>query len=248
MQIFCAEDYKGMCRKAANILSAQLIMKPTSVLGLATGSTPVGIYKQLIDWHNKGDLNFDQASSVNLDEYQGLAPDHPQSYRYFMDTNLFNHVDMNKERTHVPSGLAPDSAEECKRYNQVIRSMGGIDMQLLGMGHNGHIGFNEPGDAFELETHLVELAETTIEANTRFFEKREDVPTHAYTMGMKTIMSAQNILVVVSGEDKAEIVAKAFTGPVTPEIPGSLLQLHPNVTLVGDKAALSILMAQEGME
>lgn len=248
MQIFCAEDYKGMCRKAANILSAQLIMKPTSVLGLATGSTPIGIYQQLIDWYNKGDLNFDQASSVNLDEYQGLAPDHPQSYRYFMDTNLFNHVDMNKERTHVPSGLAPDSVEECKRYNQVIRSMGGIDMQLLGMGHNGHIGFNEPGDAFELETHRVELAETTIEANTRFFEKREDVPTHAYTMGMKTIMSAQNILVVVSGEDKAEIVAKAFSGPVTPEIPGSLLQLHPNVTLVGDKAALSILMAQEGME
>lgn len=248
MQIFCAKDYKGMCRKAANILSAQLIMKPTSVLGLATGSTPIGIYQQLIDWYNKGDLNFDQASSVNLDEYQGLAPDHPQSYRYFMDTNLFNHVDMNKERTHVPSGLAPDSVEECKRYNQVIRSMGGIDMQLLGMGHNGHIGFNEPGDAFELETHRVELAETTIEANTRFFEKREDVPTHAYTMGMKTIMSAQNILVVVSGEDKAEIVAKAFSGPVTPEIPGSLLQLHPNVTLVGDKAALSILMAQEGME
>lgn len=248
MQIFLTEDYTSMCRKAANILSAQLIMKPESVLGLATGSTPVGIYRQLIEWHNKGDLNFNGASSVNLDEYQGLSADHPQSYRYFMDTNLFDHVDMDKARTHVPNGLATNAKEECKRYNGVIRAMGGIDLQLLGMGHNGHIGFNEPGDAFELETHLVELAETTIQANTRFFEKKEDVPTHAYTMGMKTIMSAQKILVVVSGEDKAEIVAKAFAGPVTPEIPGSLLQLHPNVILVGDKAALHLLMEQEEVQ
>lgn len=245
MQIFCTEDYNGMCRKAANIISAQLIVKPDSVLGLATGSTPVGIYRQLIDWYQKGDLSFAQTHSVNLDEYQGLAPDHPQSYRYFMQSHLFSHVDIVLEHTHVPSGLSEDAVAECARYNQVIRSLGGVDLQLLGMGHNGHIGFNEPGDAFERETHLVALAPTTIEANTRFFDCKEDVPSHAYTMGMKNIMGAQKILVVVSGEDKAEIVAKAFCGAVTPEVPASLLQLHPNVILVGDRAALHLLLEQE---
>ncbi len=248
MKLICAKDYKGMCRQAANILSAQLIIKPDSVLGLATGSTPVGIYAQLIEWFKKGDLSFQEATSVNLDEYQGLAPDHPQSYRYFMQTHLFDHVDIRPEATHVPLGQAEDPKAECARYNKIIRSLGGVDLQLLGVGHNGHIAFNEPGEAFELETHLVPLAETTVEANKRFFERKEDVPTHAYSMGVKSIMSAKKILLMVSGAEKADIIAKAFSGPVTPEIPASVLQLHPNVVIVGDHDALHLLMAQGGVE
>ena len=242
MRIYQAEDYKGMSRKAANIISANVIMKPDCVLGLATGSTPVGVYKQLIDWYKKGDLSFSEAYSVNLDEYQGLAPDHEQSYRYFMQSNFFDHVDINPDHTNVPDGLATDGKAECVRYNKKIRDLGGIDIQLLGMGHNGHIGFNEPDEAFELETHLVALAETTIDANTRFFASRDEVPRYAYTMGIKTIMNAHKILVLVSGEDKADIVWRAFTGPVTPEVPASILQMHPDVTLVGDKAALKKLI------
>ena len=241
MKIYVAEDYQSMSRKAANIVSAQVILNPASVLGLATGSTPVGMYKQLIDWYNKGDLDFDQVKSVNLDEYVGLAPDHPQSYRYFMQTNFFDHINIDPAATNVPQGLAADPAAECARYNQVIRGLGGIDIQVLGIGHNGHIGFNEPGEAFELETHVVDLQESTIAANARFFEKKEDVPSRAITMGIKSIMQARQILVVVSGEDKAAIVKTAFTGPVTPQVPASILQMHPNVVLVGDRAALSKL-------
>lgn len=242
MQIYCGEDYKSMSRKAANIISAQIILKPNCVLGLATGSTPIGTYQQLIEWYNKGDLDFSQVTSVNLDEYKGLSGDNDQSYRYFMNKNLFDQVNIDKARTFVPNGLEPDSDKACAEYNAIIRSVGGIDLQLLGLGHNGHIGFNEPGEAFEKETHCIDLTERTIQANTRFFEKEEDVPRQAYTMGIKTIMSAKKVLVVVSGADKADIVAKAFAGPVTPEVPASVLQLHNDVTLVGDKAALSKLM------
>ena len=242
MKIYVAEDYQSMSRKAANIVSAQVILNPASVLGLATGSTPVGMYKQLIDWYNKGDLDFDQVKSVNLDEYVGLAPDHPQSYRYFMQTNFFDHINIDPAATNVPQGLAADPAAECARYNQVIRGLGGIDIQVLGMGHNGHIGFNEPGNAFELETHVVDLSERTIQANARFFASADEVPRQAMTMGIKSIMMAKKILMLVSGEDKAEAVWKAFAGPVTPQVPASILQLHPYVTLVGDKAALSKLM------
>lgn len=231
-----------MSRRAANIISAQVIYKPDCVLGLATGSTPVGTYRQLIEWYNKGDLSFAEVHSVNLDEYCGLAPTHEQSYRYFMQNNLFDHIDIKPENTNVPNGLAEDYQAECCRYNQVIQSLGGIDLQLLGMGHNGHIGFNEPGYAFELGTHLVDLAESTIRANARFFNSADEVPRQALTMGMKNIMLARHILVVVSGEDKAEIVYKAFCGPVTPEVPASILQLHPSVTLVGDEAALHKLV------
>lgn len=242
MKIYVADDYKGMSRKAANIVSAHVILKPNSVLGLATGSTPVGMYQQLIDWYNKGDLDFSQVRTVNLDEYVGLAPTHDQSYRYFMQTNLFDHVNIDPVNTNVPNGMAADPEAECLRYNQVIRDMGGIDIQVLGMGHNGHIGFNEPGHAFELETHVVDLTESTIEANARFFASREEVPRRAITMGIKSIMQARQILVVVSGESKADIVKAAFTGPVVPEVPASILQMHPDVVLVGDKAALSKLL------
>ena len=241
MKIYMTEDYQTMSRKAANILSAQIILKPNSVLGLATGSTPIGMYKQLVIWYEKGDLDFAQIKTVNLDEYVGLEPTHEQSYRYFMQNNLFDHVNINPANTNVPDGLVADPQAECDWYNQVIRKLGGIDIQVLGMGHNGHIGFNEPGEAFELETHVVDLQESTIAANARFFEKKEDVPSRAITMGIKSIMLARQILVVVSGEDKADIVKAAFTGPVTPHVPASILQMHPNVVLVGDKAAMSKL-------
>ena len=242
MKIYVSDDYKGMSRKAANIVSAQVILNPSCVLGLATGSTPIGMYQQLIDWYNKGDLDFSQVKSVNLDEYVGLAPTHDQSYRYFMQHNLFDHVNIDPANTNVPNGLASDPEAECQRYNEVIRSMGGIDVQVLGMGHNGHIGFNEPGQAFELETHVVDLTERTIEANARFFASKDEVPKRAITMGIKSIMQARQILVVVSGEDKAEIVKKAFFGPVVPQVPASILQMHPNVVLCGDKAALSQIL------
>jgi glucosamine-6-phosphate deaminase len=241
MRVYRSKDYKGMSRQAANILSAQVILKPNCVLGLATGSTPIGMYQQLIDWYNKGDIDFSQVHYVNLDEYLGLAPTHEQSYRYFMQTNLFDHINIKPENTNVPNGLAADPQAECDRYNKVIADLGGIDVQVLGMGHNGHIGFNEPEQAFELETHVVDLTENTIDANARFFASRDEVPRQALTMGIKSIMQARHILVVVSGQDKAEIVKQAFQGPVTPLVPASILQMHPNVSLVGDVAALSLL-------
>ena len=242
MRIYCGKNYDEMSRKAANIISAQIITKPNCVLGLATGSTPIGTYKQLVEWYEKGDLDFSEVTSVNLDEYRGLSGDNDQSYRYFMNKHLFDRVNIDKSRTFVPNGLEEDSQKACEEYNEIIHRLGGIDLQLLGLGHNGHIGFNEPGDAFEKETHCVNLTERTIEANKRFFEKESDVPRQAYTMGIKTIMQAKKVLVIVSGEDKADIVYKAFAGPITPEVPASVLQLHNDVTLVGDKAALGKLL------
>ncbi len=240
MKLYRAKDYNDMSRKAANIISAQIIMKPDCVLGLATGSTPVGAYRQLVEWYEKGDLDFSEVTTVNLDEYRGISRDDPQSYYYFMDENLFRKVNIRRERTFLPDGMEEDAEAACRKYNEIIHSIGGVDLQLLGLGHNGHIGFNEPGIAFETETHCVTLTERTIKANMRFFLSEGDVPRQAYTMGIKTIMSARKILVVVSGEDKAEIVRKAFLGPVTPQIPASILQLHNDVTLVADEAALSL--------
>ena len=239
MKIYKAKDYKDMSRKAANIISAQVIMKPNCVLGLATGSTPIGTYDQLVEWYNKGDLDFSEVTTVNLDEYKGLPRTNDQSYYYFMHQHLFDRVNIDPERTNVPNGMEPDAEKECGKYEELIRSLGGVDLQLLGLGHNGHIGFNEPGEAFEKETHCVDLTESTIEANKRFFASADDVPKQAYTMGIKTIMQAKKILIVVNGENKADIVERAFFGPVTPEVPASILQLHNDVTLVGDEAALT---------
>lgn len=239
MKIYKAKDYKDMSRKAANIISAQVIMKPNCVLGLATGSTPIGTYDQLVEWYNKGDLDFSEVTTVNLDEYKGLPRTNDQSYYYFMHQHLFDRVNIDPERTNVPNGMEPDAEKECGRYEELIRSLGGVDLQLLGLGHNGHIGFNEPGEAFEKETHCVDLTESTIEANKRFFASADDVPKQAYTMGIKTIMQAKKILIVVNGENKAGIVERAFFGPVTPEVPASILQLRNDVTLVGDEAALA---------
>ena len=241
MRVYRAEDYKAMSRRAASIIAAQVMQKPNCVLGLATGSTPVGAYEQLVEWYKQGDLSFKEVSSVNLDEYLGLTGDHPQSYRYFMQKNLFDHVDIDVAKTNVPSGMAEDAEAESKRYEQVMTDLGGIDLQLLGMGHNGHIGFNEPAADFPIATHVVDLAQSTIEANARFFDSMDEVPRQAMTMGIGSIMKAKKVLVVVSGEGKADIVYRAFCGPVTPEVPASILQLHPDVTIVGDRAALTKL-------
>ena len=239
MKIYKTKNYDAMSRTAANIISAQVIMKPNCVLGLATGSSPIGTYKQLVDWYNKGDINFAQVTTVNLDEYSGLTRDNDQSYYYFMHNNLLDHV--NIKASYLPDGTREDAEEECHHYEEIIRSLGGVDLQLLGLGHNGHIGFNEPADHFPKETHCVDLQERTIEANKRFFASIDDVPRQAYTMGIGTIMRARKILIIVSGEDKADIVRDAFFGPITPTVPASILQLHPDVTLVADEAALSRL-------
>ena len=239
MKIFRTKDYADMSRKAANVISAQIIMKPDCVLGLATGSTPIGLYKYLIEWYEKGDLDFSQVRTVNLDEYKGLSRENDQSYYYFMHQNLFDHVNIPSGNTHLPNGMEPDSEKECARYTQLIDSMGGVDLQLLGLGHNGHIGFNEPAEEFAKDVNCVDLTTSTIEANKRFFASADDVPKQAYTMGIKTIMKAKKILIVASGEDKAQILRDAFLGPITPHVPASVLQLHNDVTIVADEAALS---------
>ena len=242
MKIIRAKDYKDMSRKAANIISAQVIMKPNCVLGLATGGTPVGAYAQLVEWYNKGDLDFSEVTTVNLDEYRGLPKEHPESYWSFMHRNLFDKVNIDPAKINLPDGTNPDAEDACAKYNQIIHAVGGIDLQLLGIGHDGHIGFNEPGEAFELETHCIDLAPTTIEANKRFFDGNENlVPKQAYTMGIKTIMQARKVLVVANGKAKAQAVKDAVTGPVTPACPGSILQLHPDCILVADEEALSLL-------
>lgn len=246
MKIYAAKDYTDLSRKAANIISAQVIMKPNAVLGLATGSTPVGAYRQLIEWYQKGDVNFSQVSSVNLDEYEGLSGEHDQSYRYFMNHNFFDNIDIKKENTYVPNGLAEDAGEECRRYNNVIRFLGGIDLQLLGIGENGHIGFNEPGAAFEKETHLVALTEHTREANARFFPSLAEVPTHAFTMGIKSIMSAKKVLLLATGEKKAQALYDSFFGPVVPGTPASILQLHNDCIVIADEDALSLIREKTG--
>ncbi len=238
MKIYCAKDYEQASRITANILAAQIILKPNCVLGLATGSTPIGAYENLIKRYEAGDLDFSSVHSINLDEYRGLTPSNSQSYRYFMNTHLFDHVNIDKKNTFVPDGLEEDKEKACQDYDEIIRSHGGIDLQLLGLGHNGHIGFNEPGDSFAKTTHCVTLAESTVAANARFFASASEVPKEAYTMGIQSIMQAKKILVMVCGKDKKKIVQKAFYGSITPQVPASVLQLHPDVILVGDEAAL----------
>lgn len=229
------DTYSKLSRQAANILSAQVILKPNCVLGLATGSSPIGIYRQLIDWYGKGDVDFSRVISVNLDEYVGLDGSHPQSYRYFMQKQFFDHINIRPENTFVPNGCAKDFDSECAAYDARIASLGGIDVQLLGIGLDGHIGFNEPGGCFVKNTHVVELAPSTIEANSRFFNSSDEVPRRAVTMGMVSIMQARKILLVANGEAKREILERAFHGPISPEIPASILQLHPDLTVIYSK-------------
>lgn len=239
MRVYAMQNYDEMSRKAANIVSAQVILKPDCVLGLATGSTPEGLYRQLVEWYKKDDLDFSQVKSVNLDEYKGLSRDNAQSYYYYMNKNLFSNVNILPENTHLPNGMAKDDAAECARYDAVIRNLGGVDLQILGLGGNGHIGFNEPGENFAKGTHCVQLTESTIQANARFFETEEEVPRYAYSVGIRTIMMAKKILLVVSGTAKADALYATIFGPISPGVPASILQLHPDVTIVADAEALA---------
>ena len=243
MKIIRAKDYADMSRKAANIISAQVIMKPNCVLGLATGATPIPLYRELIRREQAGLMDFSRVRSVNLDEYKGLAPDHPQSYRRFMQENLFDHISIRPENTWVPDGMTTDVDAMCDGYERTIEELGGVDLQLLGLGHDGHIGFNEPCDHFPVRTHEVALTESTRRANARFFAGEDEVPTAAYTMGVGTVMAARRVLMIVTGADKADILHRAFCGPVTPWVPASILQFHPDVTLICDEAAWSGMKA-----
>ena len=236
-RIIVVKNPEQMGVEAANLFETMIQTKPACVIGLATGSTPLPLYRELIKREAAGKIDFSRVRSANLDEYKGLAPDHPQSYRKFMQDNLFDHISIKPENTIVPDGLAEDADAMCAAYEAQIENWGGIDLQLLGIGHDGHIGFNEPGDVFPIMTHQETLTEMTIDANKRFFDSIDDVPRYAYTMGIGTIMSAKKIVMVVIGADKREILKKTFWGPVTPEVPSSILQFHPDVTLVCDEAA-----------
>ncbi len=231
MRIIEVESYKDMSRLAARIIGGQVLLKPDCVLGLATGSSPIGTYEELAADYEAGILDFSQVRTVNLDEYCGLTPDNPQSYRYFMDKNLFDRVNVDKANTYLPNGAAPDMQAECARYEALVESLGWPDLQLLGIGHNGHIGFNEPAEDFPTCVHTVQLAESTIQANSRLFDKIEDVPTQAVTMGIGAIMKAKRVL-LIAGPDKKEIVDRAFRGPVTPQVPASILQLHRDAVVI----------------
>ena len=237
IQIYQEADYAAMSRRAAHIIAAEIYFNPECVLGLATGSTPLPLYRELIEREKAGKIDFSQVRSANLDEDKGLSGDHPQSYRYFMQQNLFDHISIDSANTMVPDGLTDDAQAMCTEYERKIEALGGVDIQLLGIGHDGHIGFNEPCDHFPAATHEVELEEITRQANKRFFDSIDEVPTAAYTMGIGTVMAARKVLLIATGKDKAEILNKAFFGPVTPEVPASILQFHPDVTLIVDEAA-----------
>lgn len=241
MRIYQTENYQQMSKKAANIIAAQIISNPESILGLATGSTPIGTYKNLVKKYQDGDIDFKGITSINLDEYVGLSKDDDQSYRYFMNDNLFNHVNIDINNTYVPDGTQKDAELECKKYDEIIKKSGGIDLQLLGIGQNSHIGFNEPDSVFTFGTHCVDLTENTINANARFFDDINKVPKKAYSMGIGNIFSAKKILLVASGENKAQAVYDSFFSAITPNVPASILQLHSDVILVADKDALKIV-------
>jgi len=232
MRITKADNYGEVCERAAMLLAAQVLLKPDAVLGLATGETPVGVYERLVKWHQAGKLDFSRIRTVNLDEYAGLDGTDPQSYRYYMEEHLFSHINIQKENTFVPDGRADDFEAVCKNYDRNIKELGGIDIQLLGIGKNGHIGFNEPGDCFVEETHLVRLEESTIQANARFFHTPQEVPGQAVTMGIGGIMSASRVVLIASGKEKAELIERAFAGPVTPQIPATILKLHADCTVI----------------
>lgn len=242
IKFICGKTEKEASLAAANVMADVIKEKKNAVIGLATGSSPINMYGELIRMCRDGEISFSEVKSVNLDEYVGLSPDHDQSYAYFMSRNLFDHIDIDKANTNLPSGLAKDPLAECKRYDSVIESMGGIDIQLLGIGNNGHIGFNEPDDHFPKTTNLVKLTDSTIDANSRFFASRDLVPTEAISMGIGQIMAAKKILLVAFGKGKANILEKAFFGPVTPNVPASALQFFKgDVVVCADEAALSVI-------
>ena len=245
MKFIIEKDTKAMGQAAAELFERQVNKKPDSVLGLATGSTPIPLYQQMVADSQKGIVDFSQIRTVNLDEYVGVPAEDAQSYRYFMQTHLFDHIPVSAQQTALPDGMAEDPKEECRKYDQKILDWGGIDIQLLGIGHNGHIGFNEPGTIFEKKTHMVTIAEKTREANARFFDGDiEAVPKTAITMGIGNIMNARKIVLLVSGESKAEILEQALFGDITPAVPASVLQLHPDVTVIADREAASLIESE----
>lgn len=241
INLIVVENQEELGQKAADMIENLMRAKPACVLGLATGSTPLPLYRELVKRENSGILNFSHVRTANLDEYKGLAPDHPQSYRRFMQENLFDHISINPENTIVPDGLAEDVEAVCKAYEEQIEAWGGVDLQVLGIGHDGHIGFNEPCDNFPVHTHETSLTDMTREANKRFFESLDEVPTAALTMGAGTVMAARKLLMLVTGADKAEILRKTLKEPVTPQVPASIIRLHGDVTIICDKAAASLL-------
>ena len=237
MQLFIEETYEDMSRRAADLIAAQLIVDPASTLGLATGSTPIGLYADLVEDFQADRISFEQVTTFNLDEYRGLSPEHDQSYRYFMQKNLFDHVDIDPEATSVPDGANPDAEAACESYELAISEAGGIDLQLLGLGHNGHIGFNEPTSSFSSRTRVKTLTQQTRDDNARFFAEGEAVPTHCVTQGLGTIMDAHAIVLVATGEHKADAIAAMVEGPVSASCPASILQFHPKTLIVVDEAA-----------
>ncbi len=241
MKIIVEKNYEEMSKRAALEMVNIINEKPNCVLGLATGSTPEGLYKELIKLNKEGKVDFSKATTINLDEYVGLSGEHSQSYRYFMNDRLFNHINVDKSRTFVPNGLAENIELECKNYDERIAKLGGIDIQLLGIGNNGHIGFNEPADYLSMDTHLTDLAKSTIEANSRFFDNIDEVPKKAITMGLGGIMRARKILLIASGASKAEIIAKIAEGKITTQVPASILQVHHDVTIIVDEEAGALI-------
>ena len=245
MRVIIEKDYESMSKKAAGFVAEVVRNKPDCVLGLATGSTPVGMYKELIRMHKEEGLDFSRVTTFNLDEYYGLAPEHDQSYHYFMYDNLFNQINVPASSINVPSGTAPDVDAFCAHYEEMIKQAGGIDIQVLGIGGDGHIAFNEPGTSLASRTHLVTLDAQTIEDNARFFEKKEDVPLSAITMGVGTILEARTCLLLANGAKKAKVVAAAVEGPITSQITSSALQMHPNTIAILDEDAASELARKE---
>lgn len=241
MRIMVVDNYEEMSKKAASIVTSQVILKPESVLGLATGDTPIGMYEEIINVYKNEKLDFSKVKTFNLDEYYGLNKENLQSYYYYMMDNLFNHVNINKSNIHMINGMADNIKVECKEYERKIVKAGGIDLQVLGIGVNGHIGFNEPDVNFELETHLVNLNKKTIESNSRFFSSKDQVPTKAISMGIKTIMNSKKIILLACGSSKADAIFKSINGKVTPNTPASILQLHRDVVVIMDKKAASKL-------
>lgn len=241
MRLHVVNDYDQLSSKAASFLASQIILKPDSVLGLATGATPLGMYQNLVKLYQDGMVDFSEVVTFNLDEYLGLEKTHPQSYNYYMFNNFFDHVNIPAEQIHIPQVNSPDIQKTSREYDQAIANFEGIDLQVLGIGNNGHIGFNEPNHILKTETHLVCLTEETIEANSRFFNSANEVPREAISMGMGSIMQAKRILLLASGESKAEAIAQTISGQITTEVPASLLQLHPNLTIIVDQQAAKLL-------
>ncbi|MPM46024.1 Glucosamine-6-phosphate deaminase 1 [bioreactor metagenome] len=245
MRILVCKNYDEMSKKAAQMILSQVTLKPNSVLGLATGSTPVGMYKELVKMYNDKLIDFSEVSTFNLDEYYNLPKTSDQSYDYFMRVNLFNHINVKNENIHIPNGMASNIELECETYDKQIKESGGVDIQVLGIGHNAHIGFNEPTINFERGTHLVDLKESTIEANARFFEKIEDVPKKAITMGTGSIFKARKIMLLACGDSKADAIYNTVYGKVIPEVPASILQFHNDIVLILDEAAASKLNPED---